>query len=84
MDLIRIARNFLHNRQRAYKVTFDSDLGKEVLKDLHKFCRASKPTYSSDPREHAMLEGRREVWLRIAHHLNLTDEQLWALYDGRK
>jgi len=29
------------------------------------------------------LDGRREVWLRIAHHLNLPEAQLWALYDGR-
>lgn len=31
-----------------------------------------------------MLDGRREVWNRIASHLNLTSEQLWALYDGRQ
>jgi hypothetical protein len=31
---------------------------------------------------HAVLEGRREVWLRITRHLNLTTEQLYAIYTG--
>jgi hypothetical protein len=29
------------------------------------------------------LDGRREVWLRIASHLNLTEEQLWELYGSK-
>ena len=29
-----------------------------------------------------MLEGRREVWLRIQNHLNLTQSELWALHSG--
>ena len=30
-----------------------------------------------------MLEGRRAVWLRIQEHLQLPEEELWNLYDGR-
>jgi hypothetical protein len=51
-----------------------------VLKDLAKFCRAHESTFHKDPRAHAVMEGRREVWLRIQNQLNLTDEELWALY----
>jgi hypothetical protein len=31
-----------------------------------------------------VLEGRREVWLRIQQHLNLTTEQLFQLYGGQR
>lgn len=29
------------------------------------------------------LDGRREVFLRIQQHLQLSDDDLWSLYDGR-
>jgi hypothetical protein len=51
-----------------------------VLADLARFCRANEPAFHEDPRKHALLEGRREVFLRISKHLNLTDEQLWAIH----
>jgi len=54
-----------------------------VLTDLSRFCRAVRPAWSDDPRHHARLEGRREVFLRITEHLHLTSEQLYALYDGK-
>ena len=31
----------------------------------------------------AVIQGRREVWLRIQNHLQLTPDQLWELYSGR-
>jgi hypothetical protein len=31
-----------------------------------------------------MAEGRRQVWQRIAEHTNLTEKELWDLYDGRQ
>jgi len=51
---------------------------------LARFCRAHESTFAADPRAHAVLEGRREVWLRIQNHLNMETEQLWDLYAGRK
>ena len=27
------------------------------------------------------MQGRREVWLRLAHHLNMSEEQLWNYYN---
>lgn len=72
----------LGDRRHAYRTTFKGPVAEVVLQDLAKFCRAHQSTFHADPRAHAVAEGRREVFLRIAHHLNLTDEQLWALYSG--
>lgn len=80
MNLIDRARNFLARRRTAYVKTFQGPFGEEVLADLAKFCRANQSTFHADPRVHAVAEGRREVFLRISQHLNLTDEQLWRLY----
>lgn len=74
------ALRILQNRQRAYLDTFDNPVGHKVLRDLAKFCRAHESTFHPDPRVHATLEGRREVWLRIASHMKLDDERLWQMY----
>jgi hypothetical protein len=80
--LIESLRNFLFSRKRAYARIFNKDDpdSRLVLKDLAKFCRADKSTFHEDPRIHAVLEGRREVYLRIANHLNLSEDELWKLY----
>lgn len=80
MNLIERAQGFLRQRRTAYVRAFINPPGQEVLMDLAKFCRANQSTYHPDPRVHAVLEGRREVWVRIQQHLNLTDEQLWQVY----
>jgi len=75
------AKQFLARRRTAYiKVFLSSGFGHEVMVDLAKFCRANESTFHADARAHAVAEGRREVWLRIQRHLQLSDEQLWALY----
>lgn len=74
------ARIFLGQRRRAYQLSFGNEAGKAVLADLARFCRARETTFNVDPRVSQMLEGRREVFLRIAHHLNLSDDDLWKLY----
>lgn len=51
--------------------------------DLARFCRADQSTFHADARVHAVLEGRREVWLRIQEHLRLSDEELFTLYNGQ-
>lgn len=73
---------FLRQRKRAYQLAFGSPAGVLVLEDLAKFCRANETCFHPDPRLHAVAEGRREVWLRIQQHLNLTPEQLVQLYSG--
>ena len=77
----KIANDALNGRQRNYITTFnkESPTAHEVLKDLSDFCRANESTYSQDPRDHAVLEGRRQVWLRINEYLNLSTQELWEL-----
>lgn len=80
--ILQALKSALWNRQKAYRTVFSPQnpyLG-VVLADLAKFCRAHDSTFHSDPRVHAILEGRREVWLRIARNLNLTPDELWGLY----
>jgi hypothetical protein len=80
---IEYAKRWLRSRRLSYLRTFDANNvdAQEVLADLARFCRAHDSTFH--PQHAARLDGRREVWLRIQHHLQLTDDQLWQLY-GRK
>jgi len=78
------ARQFLFARQTAYRSTFLNPVGEKVLVDLAKFCRAHDSTFNPDPHIAARLDGRREVWLRVVGHLNLSQDQLWELYNGKK
>ena len=77
-------REFLGNRKRAYQQCFNTGPGKTVLADLARFCRAEATCFDTDPRVHAALEGRREVWLRIMQHLNVPIEELARLYGQPK
>lgn len=71
----------MRDRKRAFQVTFKRGMAQDfVLRDLMKFCRARESTFHPDPRMHAVLEGRREVWLRIQNYLGLTEEELIAIY----
>ena len=51
-----------------------SNDGQKVLADLRKFCRGDRSTFDADPRIHALLEGRREVFLRILAMLGVPSE----------
>jgi hypothetical protein len=86
MNLLDLGKtlDFLRNRKRNYQLAFGQPAGQEVLIDLAKFCRANETCYHDDARLHAVLEGRREVWLRIQQHLNLSSEQLATLYGGKQ
>lgn len=50
-----------------------------VLEDLARYCHADKSTFRPDPRDHARIEGRREVWLYIISSMKLDQEQIAAL-----
>ena len=86
MTFLDRARRFLATRRYAYQATFKGPLAEQVLADLADFCFARSSTFHKDmTREQCLTaQGRREVWLRIAHHLNLTEDQLWQFYDGRQ
>lgn len=53
-----------------------------MLRDLARFCYANESTFDANQTVQNGREGRREVWLRVQHHLKLTDDQLWILYNG--
>jgi len=75
-DVVDVVREFLVTRGQAYRKTFKNVYGERVLIDLARFCRANESTFVPDPRAEGVLQGRREVWLRISKHLNLTEDQL--------
>jgi hypothetical protein len=81
-DSVSRVFKFIGQRSYAYKWAFRKEeaAAQLVLRDLAKFCRAHRSTYHSDPRMQAVLEGRREVWLRIQEFLNLSDQQLFDLH----
>lgn len=79
-ELLDKARSFLSGRQHDYQITFTGVQAQRVLADLARFCRAHRSTFHPDHAMSDRLDGRREVWLRIATHLKLSDEDLWALY----
>lgn len=84
-DTIESIRRLIGSRAYAYKVTFnkESAWAHIVLRDLAQFCRAHKTTFHEDPRMQAVLEGRREVFLRIQEHLQLTETQIFDLHHIR-
>ena len=85
MKLIEQAKVYIRNRATAYKLTFQpmQPANVIVMEDLAKFCRAFEScVIPGDHDRTLLLEGRREVWLRIAQHLNLSDDTLYALYMG--
>jgi hypothetical protein len=85
MSLKDEAKDVLRNRALSYQRVFlkkgvDTD---RVLVDLATFCRAHASTFHGVQAISDRLDGRREVWLRIQHHLQLTDDQLWNLYGNK-
>lgn len=72
----------LRHRSVAYRNTFNNPEGRKVLADLRRFCRATQPTADvNNVNATFLLEGRREVFLRILAHLNLTDEDVIQLIE---
>lgn len=71
----------LGTRKRNYQLCFGSPAGKMVMTDLARFCRMGETTFHpiQDARTHAMLEGRRQVALRIQQHMDFSPEELAVL-----
>jgi hypothetical protein len=83
-SLLEQARQFLLDRRADYRAVFVPGPSTDrVLKDLAKFCRAHTSTFHPDHSVSDRLDGRREVFLRISHNLQLTDDDLWALYGNQ-
>lgn len=64
--------DLLRTRRRAYRRTFDTDDGRIVLKDLHKFCMQTNPT--TDPNEAVFVQGLQRVFRRIAHFASVPED----------
>lgn len=82
-DQVRATLQLHSERKTAYGLCFVKGAASSIaLEDLNKFCRGDMPTFHADARQHARLEGRREVWLRIQQYLHLSPEELLNLYAG--
>lgn len=80
-EIMEKVKIFLTSRKRAYQFTFnDGPHAQAVLRDLARFCRATDTTFHENERVHAVLEGRREVFLRIQNYLQLSPDDLWEKY----
>jgi hypothetical protein len=73
--------DWLIGRQQSYQHTLRAPSAHLMMRDLARFCRANQSCFDPDPRIHAAMEGRREVWNRIQEHLQLSHEELWRLYN---
>jgi|TARA_R110000803_G_scaffold34612_3_gene75460 hypothetical protein len=79
--MLDAVRDFLATRSQAYRKTFSGVHGERVLADLAGFCRANESTFVPDPRAEGILQGRREVWIRISKHLNLSEAQINSYFN---
>lgn len=94
LDYLRIRKRgyqiaFGNNRlvvgvRTAYLRAFGGFAGQQVLIDLARFCRAAETCVIAGDRDKTLiLEGRREVFLRIQQHMRLSPEQLYQVYAGQ-
>jgi hypothetical protein len=86
-------RKAIFSRRQAYRAMFQpgghsTTAAEIVLADLQKFCRATRSavmvnpvTGAIDERATFVAEGRREVWLRITQHLNISDADLFRIVE---
>jgi len=74
------ALKYFGEQKTAYQLAFGSGGGSAVLEDLSIFCRGRETCVVPGDRDRTfVLEGRREVYLRIRDYLDRTPEELVAL-----
>lgn len=66
--------------KRSFQQGCGSETPTLMMTDLALFCCADRTCFDPDPHKHAMMSGRREVYLRILEHLKLSPEELLVLY----
>jgi hypothetical protein len=82
-----LARQVAILRSRHYQRLFlgaDNVMSRDaeiVLADLRDFCRVEQGGFSPDPYVNARNSGRREVFLRLTHHLNLDEAEVRKLME---
>ena len=86
-ELYRKALDLMRVRKQS-ALHFKGMAGTPFLRHLATYCRANETCMVKDARGNIdrdktlVLESRREVWLMIQNHFNLTPTQLLALYGG--
>ena len=71
---------YFADKKTAFQLTFGSPTGKAVLADLAPYCRAKESCVVIGDRDRTyVLEGRRDVYLRIQQFLELPPEDLIVL-----
>lgn len=78
-------RKLVTTRQGQYKATFDlrNPNNQAVLEDLAIFCGFSHQPPPTTPEAALIREARREVFMRILTHLELSPRQLYAIATGQ-
>jgi len=75
----------LARRAASYRTLFGSPVAERVLDDLAYFCHANSTVHViGDPYGTAQLEGRRQVWLRIQHHLGFDPARIVRVIEPNK
>jgi len=70
-DIKSAIRRSISNKQKAYKLSLQNEMGKEVIADLRIFCNGTKSNFSNDPLQMARMEGRREVFNRVMEFMEV-------------
>lgn len=79
----QVVGEHLRARAEAYRRVFSNaraDDVRMVLDDLRRFCRGEQAAWHEDPRIHALVTGRQEVYWRIKDHVTLTADELLEKY----
>lgn len=73
---------YVERRRRAYKAVFGREDIKAdiafVMQDLALFSRAFEARFRPDAREHALMDGRAEVFYRIMDYTQLDRDTLYV------
>ena len=64
---------------RAYQRLFKNSDGNTVIADLANYCAVNDTTYKGSTEHMLIMEGRRQVYLRIFGHTNLDAEEVFTL-----
>lgn len=84
-DPLMQAETYVTERKKSFRRTFTTGPDSlVVLKTLARFCRAHESTFHPNAAVANRLDGRREVWLFIQQHLQLTEDELWRLFVPRQ
>lgn len=73
------AFDLIRRRKQGYVHTFkiEDRFASAVLADLTSFCRGGQTTFHIDQRMNDVLQGRREVLLRICDHIGMSERELY-------